>query len=143
MSDPLSQYRKTPVAPAGQISTPSGEDEYVAFDAKDRVERLKVRRANAPTHSPGYVFLVDVAYDGTFGTNFVLQFSFMTVFVTGKNLQNVVAALEMSTAAFIQEFDPDRWPKPKDEKAPFIESIEVVMQERPSSAGSEESKILH
>ena len=41
---------------------------------------------------------------------------------------------------FIQEFDADRWEKPKDEKAPFIESIEVVVQESgPSVAGAEQS----
>jgi hypothetical protein len=38
-------------------------------------------------------------------------------------------ALQMGTADFIQEYDPDKWPKPKDEKAPFIESIQITMEQ--------------
>ena len=53
----------------------------------------------------------------------------MMVLVEGLNLQPVVMALQMGTADFIQEFDADRWQKPNDEKAPFIESIKVVLQE--------------
>jgi hypothetical protein len=62
------------------------------------------------------------------------------VLVRGKNLQPVIAALEMTTADFIQEFDPDRWQRPKDAKAPIIESIEVVVQENgPSISTSEKT----
>jgi hypothetical protein len=139
MIDPLAQFRKSPVGP-GPAIPPKGTDEYIAFDAKDKVDRLKIRRANDPTRSPGYAYLLDVVYDGTYGTNFVLVYTFMMVLVRGRNLQPVVMALEMGTADFIQEFDPERWEKPKDDKAPFIESIEVVVQESgPSVAGAEES----
>ena len=42
---------------------------------------------------------------------------------------------------FIQEFEADRWEKPKDETAAFIESIEVVVQQSASSvSGAEEIK---
>jgi len=127
-SDPLAQFRKKPVG--AEAMTPIREsDEYVPFEAKDRVERLKIRCKMAPTRAPGYAWLLDIAYDGSFGTNFVLGFTFMMVLVRGKNLQSVIAALEMGTADFIQEFDADRWQKPKDLKAPFIESIEYVMPE--------------
>ncbi|MEI2722164.1 MAG: hypothetical protein V9H26_01060 [Verrucomicrobiota bacterium] len=51
------------------------------------------------------------------------------VCIRGRNLQPIISSLELSTTDFIQEFDADRWSKPKDEKAPFIESIEVVVQE--------------
>ena len=62
------------------------------------------------------------------------------VMVRGRNLQPVIMALEMATADVIQEFDPDRWDKPTDEKAPFIDSIEVVVQESgPSVSESEGS----
>jgi len=130
MSDPLAQYRKPPPPPG----------EYVAFDAKDNVSRLKIGRANDPTRSPGYNYLLDVVYDGEFGTNFTLIYTFLMVLVRGRNLQPVVMALQMGTADFIQEFDPDRWQMPKDEKAPFIESIHVVVQDSGSSvADSEQS----
>ena len=138
MNDPLAAFRKQPIESGTAVKPPLGTDEYVAFDAKDKVERLKIRRANDPTRSPSYAYLLDVVYDGPYGTNFVLVFTFLMVLVRGKNLQNLVKALEMGTAEFIQEFDPDQWQKPKDEAAPFIESIEVVVQESgPSIAESE------
>jgi hypothetical protein len=132
--DPLAQYRKTPVAPGGAgPSQPKETDAYVAFGTKDKVFRLRIRRAMAPTRSPGYAYLLDVVYDGSFGTNFVLVYTFLMVLVRGRNLQQLVFALESGMAEFIQEFDPDRWAKPTDETAPFIESIEVVVQESASS----------
>jgi hypothetical protein len=77
-----------------------------------------------------YGYLLDIAHDGPFGTNFVLYYSFMMiVLVTGRNLQPVIMALQMGTADFIQEYDPDKWPKPKDENAPFIETIQITMEQ--------------
>jgi hypothetical protein len=140
MSDPLAQFRKKPVGPGSETTPPQTPEGYVAFDAKDKVDRLKIRRANDPTRSPGYAYLLDVVYDGSYGTNFVLVYTFLMVLVKGRNLQNLIMALEMGTADFIQEFDPERWQKPTDEKAAFIESIEVVVQETgPSVSKSEES----
>ncbi len=128
---------------AGETTPPKEPGEYVAFDAKDKVTRLRISRANDPTRSPGYAYLLDIVYDGDFGTNFVLVYTFLMVLVRGKNLQPVIMALEMGTADFIQEFDADRWQIPKDEKAPFIESIEVVVQENgPSIADSEQSESM-
>lgn len=130
MGDPLAQYRRKPIAPSGPSSgPPTGADDYVAFDAKDKLDRVRIRRAMAPTRSPGYAYLLDVVYDGPYGTNFVLVFTFMVVLVRGRNLQPVVAALEGGMADFIQEFDADRWKVPTDPKAPFIESIEVIVKE--------------
>lgn len=139
MTDPLAQFRKKPVVPAGTPTT-GQTDGYVAFDAKDKVERLRIRRAMAPTRAPGYAYLLDVVYDGPYGTNFVLVYTFLMVLVRGKNLQPVIAALEGGMADFIQEFDPDRWARPADPAAPVIESIEVVVQESgPSVAEAEGS----
>lgn len=141
MNDPLAQYRKKPSGVVAEPTPPKGPDEYLAFDAKDKVDRLLIRSANAQARSPGYGYLLDIAHDGPYGTNFVLYYSFMmTVLVSGRNLQPVVMALQMGTAEFIQEFDSDKWPKPKDEKAPFIESIEfVVEQGGPPVAGNGKS----
>ncbi len=139
MNDPLAQFRKKPLIPGAQMKPPIGTDEYVAFDAKDKVDRLKIRRANDPTRSPGYAYLLDIVYDGTYGTNFVLVYTFLMVLVRGKNLQGLTSALEMGTVDFIQEFDPDRWQAPRDDKAPFIESIEVVVQENGSNSENDGS----
>ena len=128
MADPLAQYRKARPGPAAR-ATPGEPEGYVAFGTKDKVDRLKIRRANDPTRSPGYAYLLDVVYDGPFGTNFVLVYTFLMVLVKGTHLQPIVMALESGTADFIQEFDPDRWAKPNNENAPFIESIEVVVHQ--------------
>ena len=131
--DPLASFRKKP-APAGSgpvlaSSTPPKEASgYVAFEGKDKVPRLRIRRANAQTQSPGYAFLLNIAYDGDFGTNFVLFYTFMAVLVEGRNLQTLISALELGNVDFMQEFDPDLWEKPTDDKAAFIESIKVVVQ---------------
>jgi hypothetical protein len=136
MNDPLAQYRKKP---SGSVTTetppPKAPVEYMAFDAKDNVDRLSIRQANAQSRTPGYAYLLDITHDGPFGTNFVLYYSFMmVVMVEGKNLQPVIIALQLGKAEFIQEYDPDRWPMPKDSKAPFIESIKVVVEQGGPSA---------
>ena len=129
MADPLAQFRRKPAADADPKPASSEPGEYVAFGVKDHVQRLKIRRANAPTRAPAYDRLQDISYDGEFGFNFVLFYTFMIVMVRGRNLQPVVAALETGTADFIQEFDADLWAEPKDAAAPFIESIHVEVME--------------
>lgn len=119
--DPLAAHRKKPLTTETKEAEPQG---YVAFDAKDKVTRLQIRSAMQPTHSPGYSYLMNILYDGPYGTNFVLVFHFMSVLVRGKNLQPVIAALQLGTAEFIQEFDETLWTMPKDEKAPVITSIQ-------------------
>jgi hypothetical protein len=56
----------------------------------------------------------------------------LLVRVQGSNLQKLVYAVENGMADFIQEFDPDRWEKPKGDAA-FIQSIEVKVIESGSS----------
>lgn len=80
-------------------------------------------------HSPGYNLLLDVVYDGQHGTQFILVYTVLLVLVQGKNLQKVVFAIESGMADFIQAFDPERWQKPKDDMAAFIESIEIQVNE--------------
>jgi len=130
MNDPLAQYRKKPAATVSEPPPPKEPDEYMAFDAKDKVDRLQIRQANAQARSPSYGYLLDVAYDGPYGTNFVLYYSFMMIVrVEGRNLQPLIMALQMGTAEFIQEYDPERWSMPKDSKAPFIESIKIAIEQ--------------
>ena len=130
--DPLAQYRRTSPTPAGGKLPPKEEDEYAAFGTKDKVLRLRIHSAAAPVHSPGYNILLDVVSDGRHGTNFVLVYTVLLVLVRGKNLQKTVFALENGMADFIQEFDPDRWEKPTDATAAFIESIEVKVIDKGS-----------
>jgi hypothetical protein len=136
MNDPLAQFRRKPPATAagtagatGQTPPPKGPDGYVAFDTKDRVARLKIFKKNYPTHTPGYHYLLDVVYSGQNVTQIVLVFTFLMVFIKGKNLQPIVSALELGTADFIREFDPATWPKPDEPQATVIENIKIAVKE--------------
>jgi hypothetical protein len=129
MNDPLAQYRKKPIGNVAEPTPPKGPEEYMAFDAKDKVERLSIRQADRQARTPSYGYLLDIAHDEP-GTSFMLYYSFMMmVLVEGRNLRPVIMAIQMGTAEFIQEYDPARWVKPKDEKAPFIESIQITMEQ--------------
>jgi len=125
MGDPLAQYRRRPLG--GQNTVERGPDGYVAFGAKDRVQRLQIRRASDQARAPGYAHLWDITYDAAGGSSFVLVYTFMFVLVRGRNLQSVVTAIELGTADFIQEFDGQRWPVPTDPNVPVIENIDVAM----------------
>lgn len=135
MADPLAQFRKVPVSSKGGVVPPVEVDEYVAFGTKDKVRRLRIRSASALTHSPGYNLLLDVVSDGHHGTNCILVYTVLLVMVQGKNLQKMVFAIENGMADYIQEFDPDRWQKPKDAEAAFIDSIEIKVTEGGSPFG--------
>lgn len=129
MNDPLAQYRKKPVGTVAEPPPPKGSDEYLAFDAKDKVERLSIRKADRQARTPAYGYLLDIAHD-ELGTSFILYYSFMMmVLVEGRNLKPVIMAIQMGTADFIQEYDPARWEKPKDDKAPFIKSIQLFIEQ--------------
>ena len=129
--DPLAQWRKTPRAPTG--TTSPGPEQYEAFGTKDKVFRLRIRGADDSIYAPGYNILLNLLYDKQ-GTHFILTYTVMMVLVRGKNLQKVVFAIENGMADFIQEFDFKRWPEPTDATAPFIESIEVKVNENGSAA---------
>lgn len=134
MNDPLAKFRKdTAGVPPMLQPSQTGDDDYVAFGAKDRVERLKIKRAKYPTHAPGYAYLLDIIYDGNSGTDFVLVYTILGVKVTGRNLQPVIMALLAGTADYIQEFDKSKWRKP-DASAPVIDSIEIVVQDNAQPA---------
>lgn len=136
MTDPLAPFRKgapkTPTATSNVEHPP--KDEYVAFGAKDRVMRLRIRCAAAPTHAPVYSSMLNLIYDGPHGTSVVLHFDFLMVLIRGQNLQAMIGALENSMAEYIQEFDAGRWPRPADKSAAIIDSIEIVAKQSPNSA---------
>lgn len=133
--DPLAQFRKTPITPKEAITEPTESEGYMAFGAKNKAHRLRICSTTNLVHSPGYNLLLDVVSDGEHGTNCILVYTVLLVMVRGKNLQKMVFAIESGMAEFIQAFDPDRWEKPKDETAAFIESIEIKVTEGGSRYG--------
>jgi hypothetical protein len=137
--DPLAAFRRKPGEGETTPALNKEAETYAAFGGKDRVERLQIRRVLAPTRAPRYLHLYDMAFDGHFGTNFVLFYDFMVVMVRGKNLQGLVSALQLGTVDFIQEYHADVWDKSADD-APLIESIEVVVQGEQASKPKDEKK---
>ena len=87
------------------------------------IERVRIRRVNVPLFA-----LAGHSFCDVYWLNFVLFFEHMTVAVRGQNLQPVVVALENGTADFIQQYHHDLWPKPSDENAPLIETIEIIIR---------------
>jgi hypothetical protein len=126
--DPLAQYRRpgakrTEAKPA-EPAKEGGLKPYVAFEAKDKLVCIDVRRVLGTTHALTYAYLLDVAYDHEYFTNFVLYFSFMQVKVRGKNLREVITAIKLRKAEYIQDFHPREHEPPKPGE-PVIEAIEV------------------
>lgn len=126
MSNPLDQFRRqeqrTQAAAATLVNT-GGLKPYEGYRAQDRKpERVEIRSLQQPTHAPSYRYLLDVSFDGAYGTIINLVYSFVNVEIKGKNLQPVVYALLESRCDFIQQFDAREFVKPEDGK-PVIESI--------------------
>ena len=132
--DPLAAFRKRSGVGHVETATPVEEAEgYLAFAAKERVDRLKIHLADNLTHAPDYKFLVSLVYDGDFGTHCTLVFTIHSVKLAGRNLLPVIKAIQAGTADFIRQYDADKWPKPNDNDAPFIESIEVIQPDSETS----------
>ena len=123
--DPLAEFRRVPAGTSTVAKPPAQPDGYIAFGTKDKVRRLRIRSVSAPVNAPGYNILLNVVSDGQYGTHFLLVYSVLMVRVQGRNLEKLVYAIENEMADFIQEFDPDKWPKPSDAGAAIIESIEI------------------
>ncbi len=124
--DPLAQFRKKSEAPATTAAGTEGDaSEYAAFKAVDRRQiRLKVRPSSGPWERVTYSYLLHMPEDEQ-GTYLALIFTFMTVVVKGRNLQELAEAIGDERCEFIQAYDPKKWKKPKDTSAAFIETIEV------------------
>ena len=125
--DPLAQYRRPGAKRTQKPAEPppkGGRKSYQAFDAKDKLVCLDIRRVLGTTHSPTYAYLLNIAHDHDYFTNFVLYYSFMQVKVRGKNLKDVITAIKLRKAEFIQDFHPGEHEPPKAGE-PVIDSITV------------------
>jgi hypothetical protein len=114
--------------PPKPLKNADGLTEYAAFHAKDKLRYLKIYTATQGNHTPAYFHLLKTATDGERGKEISLLFSYWIVNIRGNNLQEVALSLEMRGCAFIQEFDPHKFAKPKPEE-PIIDSIEFTARE--------------
>lgn len=126
--DPLAAYRKGPaVSPTekDQALVLPDDGEYRAFHAADRDQAsLKVYTNGPAWVHPRYSYLQYVAEDAGRGRRLNIIYGFMVIEVKGRNLQPVAQAISAGNCVFIQQFDSNRWKKPSDTSAAFIESIE-------------------
>ena len=124
--DPLAQYRRPgvrrPERPAPERA--GGKPPYVAFEGKDKLLSLDIRRVRGTTHSPRYNYLLNVAYDHGIYETFVLYYSFMQVKVRGRNLREVITAINLHKCEYIQDFHPGEYEQPKPNE-PLIEAIMI------------------
>jgi len=106
--------------------------EYAAFkvgggDAGRKVTTLEVRGKELLWPSPAYSWFLYTMEDGDRGTFLAVIFSCMQVYVRGRNLRPVAAAVKRHRCSALWEYNPDRWPLPADKSAPFIASIRVQL----------------
>ena len=102
--------------------------EYAAFkvgggDAGRRVLALEIRTREPFWPTPFYNGLLYTMEDGEKGTFLALVFSSMQIYVKGRNLRPVAAAVKRHRCSALWEFDAERWLLPADKSAPFIASI--------------------
>jgi hypothetical protein len=123
--DPLALFKRTPILDRQESEPPPpSDDEYAAFHAVDREQkRLSVRAVGLAWVHASYSFLQYVTEDAGRGRMFYIIYGFMVIEVRGRNLSPVVDAIRRDACAFIQQFDPARWRKPKDTSATIIDSI--------------------
>lgn len=104
---------------------------YEAYRRSDtRLLRLKVRPRLRAWERVNYSYLHRIVEDGVYGTQIGLIYSFAVIILQGRNLQLVAEAIDVERCEFVQQFDPDRWERPADAKAPIIERIDFHVQSK-------------
>lgn len=102
---------------------------YAAFGQSGKgLERLEIRKVLGAWHAPSYRYLMDIAFNGKYGTEIVLTYSFLLVKIKGGNLYSVLTALLDGTCAFVQEYHENEFTPPSPD-APVIDSIEIVIRQ--------------
>ena len=117
MSDASSRFKKT-------------SRQYEAFRSSAvELYRVKIRPKARAWERMTYSQLLRVVEDG-YGNEVGLLFSFAMVLVKGRNLEGLADALDQQRCDVIYEFDERVWDMPADPKAPFVESIKIVVETR-------------
>jgi hypothetical protein len=138
--DPLSVFRKPPITPRAITSAPSSpipipqphpddrRQEYKAFEGKDRVDGIKLRRRKgAISYILMYSYIHSVGFDDDDETCLILIVSGYHIEIRGRNLNRIADAIQGHYCSSIQEFRADRFvlPEPIDPSVTIVESISV------------------
>ena len=119
-----------PEAPA------AGRKPYLAHEGKDRQIYLRLHPYKRKSSGSEYRHLFYYEYDDEIFETLVLEFGFIEVLVTGKNLEPIVTAIDNHTCRYIREFHPDVHEHPG-EGQPIVTQLSVrdVALPKPLPAG--------
>jgi hypothetical protein len=113
---------------------------YAAYGSGNRSqERLEIRQVLGAWHAPSYRYLMDVVFNGRYGTEIVLTYSFLLVEIRGRNLQPVISAILEGTCTFIQDYHPNEFTPPAEDE-PVIESLKLVVRGDEEEQGDRKRK---
>jgi hypothetical protein len=149
--DPLAKFtsrvRPKPdgVAPPQPTLPPSlthheeadGRHPYEAFENQVRAMNVEVRcYRSGLSHSIPYAHMSGILFEFLNGRRLQFNGGGFGVTIIGRNLRDMVLALNLHTCGFIQEYSPAHHilPQPDDPKAPFVERIDVVPLRQPPQA---------
>jgi hypothetical protein len=99
---------------------------YVAFEIRERAERLQIIRGAGPSRFPNYNYLLDISFDHHLQSSVTLIYSFMIVEITGSNLEPVVHAISLGNCDRIREYHPKVYDPPA-QGDPLIEKIQITV----------------
>ena len=126
MTDPLSAFRRENTGNESQSSAGIGLKAYEAFRCREKADNLEIRPVLNESRVPSYRYLMDIGFNGDYGTELMIYFSFMMVKVAGKNMQPIVRAIIEGKLASIHEFHPNEFATPAS-NVPIITSIEYIV----------------
>jgi hypothetical protein len=98
---------------------------YVAFEIRERADRLQIVRGAGPSRFPNYHYLLDISFDHHLQSAFTLIYTFMIVEVTGSNLEPVVHAISLGNCERIREYHSKLHDRPGQDE-PVIEKIQIT-----------------
>src|ERR1019366_8497002 len=98
---------------------------YTAFDIRENAEPLHILRATEPSRFPSYNYLLDISFDHTHQSAFVLIYTFMIVEVEGWNLGPIVHAISFGNCERITQYHPKLYDAPA-QGEPLIEKIQIT-----------------
>ena len=120
-----------PMLPASLVpASADGRAPYEAFGNEVRAQSVEIR-----CYRTGLSYSIDYAHLGArvfeFLTSEKLSFSGggFGVVIKGRNLRDLLLAINLHTCGFIQDFHPEHFimPEPVDPAAAFVESIDIVV----------------
>lgn len=111
-----------------------GRQAYEAFENQVRSMNVEVRCFRSGlSYSIPYAHLGAIVFNFRTGGELMFTGCGYAVTIKGRNLRDILLALNLHTCGFIQEFHPDAFviPQPEDSTAAFVESIEVEVLHSP------------